>query len=41
MLQCGHSPKAVENAACVGTQYSVMRLQCGHDPKAVENSARR
>ncbi len=37
-LQCGHSPKAVENLQTA--QFPVQpdsTLQCGHDPKAVEN----
>ncbi len=37
-LQCGHSPKAVENCleglACANQKKP---LQCGHSPKAVEN----
>ena len=38
-LQCGHDPKAVENAgACDGLSDRCRRLQCGHDPKAVENA---
>ena len=38
MLQCGHDPKAVENAACPLTPSARRKvLQCGHDPKAVEN----
>ncbi len=37
-LQCGHDPKAVENAAWWTNGSSVRgTLQCGHDPKAVEN----
>ena len=37
MLQCGHDPKAVENAPINPVQLQVQWLQCGHDPKAVEN----
>ena len=37
-LQCGHSPKAVENLIHPGRSLSNSReLQCGHSPKAVEN----
>ncbi len=39
-LQCGHSPKAVENSAAGGKSTREMTLQCGHSPKAVENRAR-
>ena len=40
-LQCGHDPKAVENAGR-GLRFGHVRhpLQCGHDPKAVENPRR-
>ena len=40
-LQCGHDPKAVENAmrAVVRARLTA-ELQCGHDPKAVENRSR-
>ena len=39
-LQCGHDPKAVENAGRLATWPArTRRLQCGHDPKAVENAA--
>ena len=40
-LQCGHGPKAVENA--IGADDGACRtcrLQCGHGPKAVENTCR-
>ena len=41
-LQCGHGPKAVENAAAEADQRSAPELlQCGHGPKAVENVDRR
>ncbi len=37
-LQCGHDPKAVENArASTAALADATLLQCGHDPKAVEN----
>ena len=36
-LQCGHSPKAVENIKQVGSNGLHWPLQCGHSPKAVEN----
>ena len=36
-LQCGHSPKAVENRAKAIESNAVKMLQCGHSPKAVEN----
>ena len=38
-LQCGHGPKAVENAdRQVHGTCSWRMLQCGHGPKAVENA---
>src|SRR5262249_10222280 len=37
LLQCGHGPKTVENAADGGTWEGLPRLQCGHGPKTVEN----
>ena len=37
-LQCGHSPKAVENMPCwTAMTPAPGALQCGHSPKAVEN----
>ena len=40
MLQCGHSPKAVENdPASDASEGAGQSLQCGHSPKAVENRA--
>ena len=37
-LQCGHSPKAVENVSTAKTcLLRAVKLQCGHSPKAVEN----
>ncbi len=37
-LQCGHSPKAVENVLSSAGLTLDTALQCGHSPKAVENS---
>ena len=39
VLQCGHDPKVVENAAAeeAVAEAAAAMLQCGHDPKVVEN----
>ena len=38
LLQCGHSPKAVENPRLRSLRGGRGSLQCGHSPKAVENA---